>query len=91
MNDVACRSREFQKTGEMVRAFRLDLNGSAGFVPLGSGFALKEKFLLQLCDQLGIFTVCGCDDAEFLGQFQGLVQFAVIDAEKILVSQKDLK
>src|ERR1700746_1803180 len=91
MYDIAGRSRILKEGRKASGAFGFDRLGTARFVPFGPDLALREKLLLQARHQLRVFAV-GCDDhAKALGEFEGLVHFAVIDAKKILVSQKDFE
>ena len=60
-------------------------------MPFGTRLSLGEQFLLQSRYEFGVFAVRGDDHSEALCEFERLVHFAVIDTEKVLVSEKNLK
>src|SRR6267378_536021 len=88
MDHVPGCYRVFEKRCEAVGAFGFDRFGAAGLVPFGAGPPLRQQFLLQTSYEFRVFTVCGDDHSEALGEFEGLVHFAVIDTEKVFVGEK---
>src|SRR5882672_3006519 len=91
MDHIASGSRVFEKRCEAAGAFSFDRFGAAGFMPLGAGPPFREQLLLQTRYEFRVFTVRGDNHSEALGEFEGLVHFAVIDAEKVFVGQKDFE
>src|SRR6202030_3433072 len=91
MNDVAGGTGVFKKSCKPPGAFGFDRLWTAGFMPLGTRPAFSDKLRLQPRDQLGIFTTCSDDHAELFRQHQCLIHFAVIDAEEILVREKNFE
>jgi len=74
-----------------MHAFGFDAGRAAVMVRLGSGASAGEEFFLQLGDERFVFAVGGDDDAEFLGEFERLPQFGVIDAEGSFVGEEDFE
>ena len=60
-------------------------------MPFGACLAVGKKKLLQLTDQLSILAVRGGDYAEFRGQLEGVKHLFVIDAEEVLIGEKDFE
>ena len=60
-------------------------------MPFRTSLAPGEQFLLQPRNQFCIFAVRGHNYSKPLRKFQRLVHFAIIDAEKILVSEKNFE
>src|SRR5467141_3159361 len=91
MDHVPGCYRVFEKRCEAAGAFGFDRFGAAGLMPFGADPPFCEQLLLQTSYEFRVFTVRGNDHSEALGKFEGLVHFAVIDTEKVLVGEKDFE
>src|ERR1051325_2551624 len=65
--------------------------GAAFVMPFRAGFAFSQKPFLQLQYQIGVFTMCGGDDAKLLRQAQRLIKLFIRDTKRALVCQKHFK
>ena len=50
-----------------------------------------EEFPLAFGDERFVLAMGGDDDAEFLGELEGAVEFGVVDAEGALVGEEDFE
>lgn len=91
VDDVAVGSGVFKEGAKAGGAFHFHGFGAAGFMPFGTGLALGEQALLEATDKLRVFAVGGDDDTELFRQHQGLVHFAIVDTEEILVGEEDFE
>ena len=46
---------------------------------------------MRFRDQRFVFAVGRCDDSEFPGQFESLIEFAIVDAEGAFVGQENFE
>ena len=85
------RAGEFGEGHQVIDTFSLNLHWARWFVPFRAGLSRRQKFGLFLRDQFGIFAMRGDDHAQLFGEFQRLIQFAIIDRERAFVGEKNLK
>ena len=91
VNHVDMRAGQAGKRGQVMHAFGFDDRRARGFVPLGAGFSLADKFLLKLRNHFGIFAVGGDNHAPAFGQFQCAIQFRIVEVKRAFVGQKNFE
>ena len=60
-------------------------------MPFGPGLSFRQQLLLQACDKFRVLAMRGDNHAQPFGKLQSLIHFAVIDAEEVLVREKDFE
>ena len=86
MDNVNGRAGQFGKGHEMLNALGLDAGRAAFVMSAGSRAAGGEEVFLRFGHEGFVFTMGRGHDAEFFGEFERLVEFAIVDAEGPLVS-----
>lgn len=91
VDDVDVCVVDLCESGEVVSSFGFDAGRAAVIMPLRADLALGDQFFLEFCNDHFVFAVSGGDHSQRLGEFEGVVEFFVIDAKGPFVGQKDLK
>ena len=60
-------------------------------MPFRAGFALREKFLLQLENQVRVLAMRGRDHSELLGELKRFVKFFIGNSKSAFVGEKDFE
>jgi hypothetical protein len=91
VNDVHRSSGRLGEAHEVMNSFSFDSRRAAVMMPFRSGSSACDKLLLRFRHERFVFAMGSSYNSEFLCQFQGLIEFAVVDSKRPLVGEEDLE
>src|SRR5262245_9626088 len=91
MNDIHWGPGHLGEAHEVIHTFGFHPRRATIVVPSRSGSSTHEKLSLRLGDKSFVFAMRGRDNPELLRQFQGLIEFGVVNSKGSLIGEEDLE